>query len=83
MTNGPNFEQLEAFLETIDREALERAHEETAYGNAESAFCVSCAQEYNDINFRVGDGCQCTACGEMAVYPVEYLVDCGEHQGTR
>ena len=80
MTNGPNLEQLELFLEAIDREALDRAHEETVYGNAESAFCVSCGEEYDDINFRASDGCQCTACGEVTVFPVEDLVNCCQQQ---
>ena len=82
MENGPNLEQLQTFLETVDREQLFRAREETTFGNAESAFCISCAEEYDDINFRAPDGCLCAACGEVAVYRVEDLLSCCEELGA-
>ena len=82
MMNGPNLEQLETFLETVGRENLLRAGEETAYGNAESAFCISCAEEYDDLNFRAPDGCLCAACGEVAVYRVEDLLSCCDELGV-
>ena len=82
MINVPDIEQLEAFLEKVDLDDLQQTHEDAKYGLTNSAFCVSCGTEYDDDNFRVSEGCQCSSCGEVTVYPLEDLLEHCEELGA-